>query len=155
MSKPEVPLKATPEEWSDLADQVAQDRIGPARSRHWSVRSVPLVILALVAFLALSALVGLGRARSAETISNAYARGPTVSNQTSVVLVIREFSFGDGPETTSDLVEIAPGADHIVQCGSMREYSLETTDGRVLPVHVSCISEASVVVKESDLEGAA
>lgn len=89
-----------------------------------------------------------------ETVSDVYGGGPTISNETSSVLVLREYSFGDGPETTSGLDEIGPGAEHEVSCGFLREYRLENAAGMVLPVFVSCASAEPLVITDADLKNA-
>lgn len=67
---------------------------------------------------------------------------------------MREFSFGDGPETTSRVVQIEPGGEAAFPCGFLREYRAENAAGEVLPVTVSCPTRQAVVVTEPDLHAA-
>jgi len=78
----------------------------------------------------------------------------TIVNRTGVDLYVREYSFGDGPETTSRRVHVPPHSEVSVGCGGLfRDNDLVDVDDQPLDLAVACPTDDGrpIVVRDRDL----
>lgn len=73
-----------------------------------------------------------------------------VDNQTHEALTLRNYSFGDGPETTSERIDVPPGGSAEATCGFLREFDLVDEDEQVLPIFVPCPASGREILVVTD-----